>query len=313
MTTYKAAIVQATPVVFDLEATLARLRTLVAEAAANGARLVVFPEVFLSGYPSGLDWGGPGTGIRLQQGQEDYARYWSAAMDPSGSEERRIGQVAQEFNIVLIVGCLEREGGTLHCTVLFFDASGTCFGRRRKLMPTVAERLVWGRGDGSTLVVHQTELGRIGAVICWENYMPLLRASMYAQDIEIYVAPTADDWETWAASMRHVALEGRCYVLSSCQYTQRKHYPADYGAFPSDDPEFVVMRGGSCVVDPFGNIISGPVFNAEAILYADIDLGLVTRGKYLFDVCGHYSRPDIFTLQVDRRQQQDTKFLDDHV
>jgi nitrilase len=171
-------------------------------------------------------------------------------------------------------------------------------GKHRKLMPTGAERLIWGFGDGSTMPVIDTPLGRIGAVICWENYMPALRLAMYDKGVSIYCAPTADDRDTWAASMQHIALEGRCYVLSACQHITRSAFPPDYECALGDDPDTVLMRGGSVVVNPHGQILAGPHFKGETILYAEIDLGEVARGKYDFDVVGHYARPDVFQLTV---------------
>ena len=182
--------------------------------------------------------------------------------------------------------------------MLFFDPDGTLMGKHRKLMPTAAERLVWGQGDGSTMPVFDTPIGRLGAVICWENYMPMLRMHMYARGIQIYCAPTADDRETWLSTMRHIALEGRCFVLGCNQFARRSDYPDDYPAIQGDDPAIVMSRGGSCIVDPLGRILSGPAFDAPAILTADLDLGEIARGKFDFDVAGHYARPDVFRLVV---------------
>jgi nitrilase len=171
-------------------------------------------------------------------------------------------------------------------------------------MPTAAERLVWGYGDGSTLPVFETEIGRLGAVICWENYMPLLRTAMYAKGIEIYCAPTADARESWIATMRHIALEGRCFVLSCNQFARRGDYPIDFETEFGNDPETVMSRGGSCIVNPLGEVIAGPDYEGETILTADLDLGDIARGKYDFDVVGHYARPDIFRLEVNERRTE---------
>ena len=171
-------------------------------------------------------------------------------------------------------------------------------------MPTGAERLVWGYGDGSTLPVHDTPLGRLGAVICWENYMPMLRTAMYAKGVELYCAPTADDRETWLPTIRHIAMEGRCFVLSSCQFLRRSDLPDDIPNALSDDREGILMRGGSAIVDPFGRVLAGPCFDQEAILCAELDLDEIARGKYDFDVVGHYSRPDVFQLTVNEEVQK---------
>ena len=250
MSLIRVALVQAAPVVFDRAATIENAAALAAEAAAKGAQLALFPEAFISGYPNGLDWGGAGTAIRGEEAQRDYARrYHGSALVVPGAETERLGAIARKNRLHLVIGDIERDGGTLYCAVLFFNPEGVLFARRRKVMPTVAERLVWGQGDGSSLEVHDTPLGRMGAVICWENYMPLLRASMYAQGIELYLAPTADDVDAWFPSMQHIAAEGRCFVLSCNQFTRRGDFPKDYGSFPTDDPQFVVSRGGSCLVE----------------------------------------------------------------
>jgi nitrilase len=198
----------------------------------------------------------------------------------------------------LVIGVIEREGGTLYCTVLFFSPDGNLMGKHRKLMPTAMERVVWGFGDGSTLSVFDTPLGKIGSVICWENYMPLLRMYMYSQGIQIYCAPTADHRDTWLSSIRHIAMEGRCFVLSSCQYLTRADCPKDYDAIQGNDPETILMRGGSSIIGPLGQILAGPHFDGPCILAADLDLDEIPGSKYDFDVVGHYARPDIFQLHV---------------
>jgi nitrilase len=198
-----------------------------------------------------------------------------------------------------VLGVIERDAGTLYCTVLFFGPEKGYLGKHRKLMPTASERLIWGFGDGSTLPVYDTDIGRLGSVICWENYMPLMRSAMYAKNIQLYCAPTADDRDTWQATMRHIALEGRCFVLSACQYITRGAFPDDYDAIQGNEPDTVLMRGGSVIVSPLGEVLAGPNFDGECILTADLDLDDITRGKYDFDAVGHYARPDVFRLLVD--------------
>jgi len=307
---FKVAVVQAASVAFERERTLEKLQRLAREAAGKGARLVLFPEAFVSAYPRGLDFGAV-IGSRTDQGREDYRRYWESSVDVPGPAVERLGETARENRIFLVVGVVERDGGTLYCTVLFFAPDGTYLGKHRKVMPTASERLVWGFGDGSTLPVFDTPLGKLGAVICWENYLPLLRASMYAQGIEIYCAPTADARDSWIASMRHVAVEGRCFVLSCNQFNRRRDFPEDYAAAFGNDPETVVTRGGSCIVDPFGNFLAGPNFEGEAILVAEIDRAQIVRGKYDLDVVGHYARPDIFQLHVDKRPKRAVTAVND--
>ncbi|MGD9124500.1 MAG: nitrilase-related carbon-nitrogen hydrolase, partial [Desulfarculaceae bacterium] len=203
MKTVRAAVVQDAPVVFDADATIAKVGRLAAEAAAQGAELVLFPEAFVSAYPKGLDFGAR-MGMRLPGGRKDFRRYFESSIEVPGPQCQALGQAAKQNQVHLVIGVIEREGGTLYCTVLFFSPQGELLGKHRKLMPTAMERLVWGFGDGSTLPVLDTPLGRIGAVICWENYMPLLRTYMYSQGVQIYCAPTADDRDTWLPTMRHI-------------------------------------------------------------------------------------------------------------
>jgi nitrilase len=293
----RVAVVQAAPVAFDREGTLEKVRALATEAAGGGAQLIVFPEAFVSGYPRGLDFGAR-VGSRTPEGRELFRRYWESAVDVPGPATELLGSAAREAGAYLVIGIIERDGGTLYCTVLFFDPGGSLKGKHRKLMPTASERLIWGQGDGSTMPVFETPIGRLGAVICWENYMPMLRMHMYARGIQIYCAPTADDRETWLSTMRHIALEGRCFVLGCNQFARRSDYPADYPAIQGDDPDTILSRGGSCIIDPLGKILAGPAFDGPTILAADLDLGEIARGKFDFDVAGHYARPDVFRLVV---------------
>jgi nitrilase len=299
MSITRAAVVQAAPVAFDCEGTLERAARLVAEATAAGAQLVVFPEAFVSGYPKGADFGAR-VGSRTPEGREWFRRYHASAIDVPGPATERLGEIARERGVFLVIGVIERAGGTLYCTALFIGPDGTLVGKHRKLMPTSMERLIWGFGDGSTLPVIDTPLGRIGAVICWENYMPQLRLAMYGRGIQLYCAPTVDDRETWLPTMRHIALEGRCFVLSANQFARRSDYPADYPIAPTD-PDTVLIGGGSCIVDPAGRVLAGPARDDEAILTADLDLDEIARGTFDLDVVGHYARPDVFRLLVDDR------------
>jgi len=241
---FAVAVVQAAPIVFDRERTLKKVHTLAGEAARKGARLVVFPEAFVSAYPRGLDFGAV-VGSRTDAGRDQYRRYWESSVDVPGLAVEALRRTARTFKIYLVIGVIERDGGTLYCTVLFFAPDGEYLGKHRKVMPTASERLVWGFGDGSTMPVFDTPLGKLGAVICWENYLPLMRSAMYAKGIELYCAPTADPRDSWQASMRHIAVEGRCFVLSANQFSRRRDLPADYGAKMGDDPESIVCRGGS--------------------------------------------------------------------
>jgi nitrilase len=297
-----ASVIQGTPVPFDQRRTLAKVEDLVASAVSRSARLVVFPEAFVGGYPKGHAFGSY-VGGRSDEGRDAYREYWEAAIDVPGSCVDELAAIAGRHGVHMVIGVIERDAGTLYCCVLFFGPTGAFLGKHRKLMPTGAERLIWGYGDGSTMPVLDTPLGKLGAVICWENYMPMLRTAMYAKGIQIYCAPTADSRPTWVASMQHIAIEGRCYVLASNQFLRRGDFPDTYASLFGDDPEAVVQAGGSCIIDPFGRILAGPAFGEETILTAEIDLRNIARGKFDFDVTGHYSRPDVFRLTVDERRQ----------
>lgn len=301
--TYKAAVAQAASIPGDPAASAEKAAALIRQAAEAGARLIVFPEAFLGGYPKGHSFGAP-VGMRTPEGREAFRRYWDAAIALDGPEVALVAKATAQTGLFAVMGCIERDGGTLYCTVLFFDGAEGLVGKHRKLMPTAGERLIWGFGDGSTMPVFETSLGRIGAVICWENYMPMLRMHMFAQNIGIYCAPTADDRDSWLPSMRHIALEGRCFVLTSCQHISRGAYPDDFECALGDDPQTVLMRGGSAIVDPLGAVLAGPDFDGETILYAEIDLAQIARGKFDFDVAGHYARPDVFQLTVDDRPKR---------
>jgi nitrilase len=298
----RAAVVQAGSVVFDRAATLEKLERLAREAARGGAQLIVFPEAFVSGYPMGLNFGAV-VGNRTAEGREQFRLYYESALDVPGPDTERLEALAGELNVHLVIGVVERDGGTLYCSVVYIGP-GRYIGKHRKLMPTAAERLVWGFGDGSTLDVYDTDVGRIGAVICWENYMPMLRMTMYSKGIQIYCSPTADSRETWVPTVRHIALEGRCFVLSTCQVLRGADFPPEFPNRLGDTPDTILMRGGACIVSPLGKLLAGPVWDEETILCADLDLDEIPRAKYDFDVVGHYARPDIFRLTVDETQRR---------
>ncbi|WP_454916077.1 carbon-nitrogen hydrolase family protein [Xanthobacter sediminis] len=298
----KAGVAQVGAVPFDVEASLAKAEDWIARAGAEGCEIVVFPEAFLSVYPKGSDFD-ISIGVRTMRGRDEFRRYFDASITVPGPETERLGKAAAAANTYVVIGVMERDLGTMYCTALFFGPDGALLGKHRKLMPTAAERLAWGFGDGSTLPVLDTPIGKIGAVICWENYMPMLRMAMYAKGISIYCAPTADDRETWLPTMRHIALEGRCFVLTTCQVVTRADFPEDYRCAVSNDPETMLMRGGAAIIDPLGRVLAGPVFDQEALLTAELDMDDLARAKFDFDVAGHYARPDVFTLTVNEAPQ----------
>ena len=305
----RVAVIQAGSVAFDTDATLVRVERLVADAASQGAVLAVLPEALIGGYPKGADFGAT-VGRRTPEGRAWFGRYRDAAIDVPGPTTRRLGELAQAHAMHIVVGVIERDGGTLYCTAVFLGPDGALLGKHRKVMPTAVERLIWGQGDGSTLPVIETAIGRLGAVICWENYMPQLRLAMYAQGIQLYCAPTVDDREAWQGTMRHIALEGRCFVLAACQFARRSDYPDDYPV-AAEGPDTVLIGGGSVIIDPLGVVLAGPARDGEAVLVADVDLATIDRAVLDLDVVGHYARPDIFRLDVDTRPKPAVRFSGD--
>ena len=299
-----AAVAQTATVMFDTAATVAKAETLMAEAAARGAQVLVFPEAFIGGYPKGADFH-IFIGARTPEGRQDFLKYYEAAVALNGPEIARLAQAAGAHKLYVCVGIIEREGGTLYCTAVYLGPEGTVLGHHRKLMPTALERLVWGYGDGSTLKAVDTPFGKLGAVICWENYMPALRMAMYQQRVALYCAPTADDRDSWISTMQHIAMEGRCFVLSSCQHLRRAQFPSAsmHNRLP-DDPETLLMRGGSCIISPAGKVLAGPVYGEDVLLTAEIDLDDIPRAQMDFDPVGHYARPDVFQLAVNTAAQR---------
>lgn len=299
---FKVAVVQASPVLFNRDATIEKTCRLILEAAKKDVKLILFPEAFIPAYPRGLSFGAV-VGSRSSAGRLTWQRYWENSVDVPGPAVETIGEAVQEAGVYLAIGVIERDTqfsqGTLYCTLLYFGPDGKLLGKHRKLKPTGSERLIWGEGDGSTLTVLETELGKIGGLICWENYMPLARMAMYSKGVEIYLAPTADARDSWQSTLRHIACEGRCFVLGCNQFVTKEMYPDDLeGLDELDEHPDVICRGGSAIISPFGEVLAGPLYDKEGILFADIDLAEVARSKFDFDVVGHYARPDVFQLVV---------------
>jgi nitrilase len=306
----RVAVIQAAPVLMDLNATIGKSVKLIREAGKKGANIVVFPEAFIPAYPRGLSFGTV-IGSRTEDGRKDWYRYWENSIPVPGEATEILGEAAREAGVYLVMGVIERDsensGGTLYCSVIFIGPDGSLLGKHRKLKPTAAERIVWGEGDGSTLPVFDTPYGKIGALICWENYMPLARAAMYAQGVQLYITPTADARESWQSTIRHIAMEGRCFVLSCNQYVTKDMYPEDLACY--DDlksaPE-VMCNGGSAIVGPLGEYISEPVWGKEDIIIADLDMKQIAYSQFDFDPVGHYARPDVFKLLVNNEKQEST-------
>ena len=295
----KVAVVQAAPILFDCAATTHKVRHLISQAAKDGARLVLLPEAFIPAYPRGLSFGTV-IGSRTEAGRRAYARYWDESVDVPGPATQAIGEAAAQAGVYVAIGVVEREakhrGGTLYCTLLYFGPDGRLLGKHRKLKPTGAERFIWGEGDGSTLTTLETDIGTLGGLICWENYMPLARMAMYQKGVDLYLAPTADARDTWQATIQHIALEGRCFVLSSNQYVTAEMMPTDWEE--TDPAASILCRGGSAIIGPLGQYLAGPLYDQEGILTAELDLDLIKQARFDFDPVGHYNRPDVFRLIV---------------
>ena len=296
------AVVQAAPILFDREATVAKACRLAREAAAQGAELVLLPEAFIPAYPRGLGFGTV-VGNRSPEGRQTWERYWAHSVEVPSPATDALCAAEREAGVYLVIGITERESrssrGTLYCSLLFIGPEGQILGVHRKLKPTGAERLICGEGDGQSLTVYETAVGRIGGLICWENYMPLARMALYSQGVNVYLAPTADARDTWKATLRHIACEGRCFVLGCNQFVTKEMYPVDLEGLQdlADQPD-VMCRGGSVVVSPLGEVLAGPLYDREGVLLAELDLAEVVRARYDFDVVGHYARPDLFEYAV---------------
>ncbi len=301
-TSITGAVVQAGSCLYDTARTIEKFASLLADAAKKGADLVIFPEAFIGGYPKGADFGAR-VGSRNVQGRDEYRRYYDGAVMLGDVHLARMAKAVKAAGASVVCGVIERKGATLYCTALYFAPDGRLTGLHRKLMPTAMERLIWGFGDGSTMAVQDMPVGKVGALICWENYMPMARTHLYAQGVEFYCAPTVDDRAVWTPLMQTIGVEGRCFVLSAVQHMRRSDAPADYVCAEGNDPDTVLINGGSCIVSPFGDLLAGPVFGEDAILTASLDKAQLARGKYDLDTVGHYARPDVFSLHVNTAAQ----------
>jgi nitrilase len=309
----KVAVIQKPPVLLNRDKTIESALASIDEAAANGASLLVFPEAYLPGYPTWIWRLRPGGDMALSG--EIHARLRENAVDLARGDLKPIQDAAAKHGVTIVIGIHELDstfsGTTLFNTVVVIGPDGGVLNRHRKLMPTNPERMVWGMGDASGLKVVETPAGRLGALICWESYMPLARYALYAQDIDIYVAPTWDTGESWLATMRHIAKEAGCWVIGTATALQGNDIPAD---FPERNrlftPDEWINDGDAVVVKPMGAIAAGPLTREKGILYAEIDRETARRARRSLDVCGHYSRPDIFSFAVDRRPLNPVQFSD---
>jgi len=313
VTAVRVAVVQPSGLPFQRDEAVESVVEWTRRAASEGAQLVLFPEAFVGGYPWGLNFG-VRIGARTDAGRRLWGRYHAAAIEIPGPETARMAEVARETGLHLAVGVIERdrEGsrGTLYCTLLYIGPDGSILGKHRKVRPTAAERVIWGEGDGSTLPVFETGVGRIGGLICWENYMPLARTALYGLGVQLYLAPTADARDRWQSTLAHIALEGRCFVLGCNQFVRQDMYPADLevGEELVGLPD-VLCRGGSAIYAPDGRCVAGPLLDGEGMLLADLDLEETTLGLFDFDAVGHYARPDLFRLIVQGRPQRSVEWM----
>jgi nitrilase len=300
----RVACVQAEPVVLDRERTLDKLAALTAEAKGEGAQLVVFPEAFVAAYPSSA-WAKFLAGWADPRAKGAFAQLARESVEVPGPAADRLGEVARENEVWLATGVNERDPerpGTLYNTLLYHGPDGRLAIHHRKLVPTNHERLIWGQGDGGGLRAVETPLGRIGGLICWENYMPLARFALYESGVEIYVASTADDGDAWQATLVHIARESRAFVVSPCHFQRAGSYPEDFPLRDELDGIDVLGRGGSAILGPDGAYLAGPLYGEEGILYADLDPQRLDEERQRFDPAGHYHRPDVLELRVRPRR-----------
>jgi nitrilase len=298
--TVTAACVQVEPAIFDRAATIERVATWTAEAAANGAGLVVFPETFVPAYPTSA-WAKAFAGWAEPGAKETFALLHRESVEIPGPDADRLGRIAKEHDVWLVIGVNEVDPGrpgTLYNALLYFSPAGELALHHRKLVPTNHERLVWGPGDGRGLRAIPTELGRIGGLICWENYMPLARFSLYESGVEIYVASTADDGDSWQSTLVHIALESRAFVIAPCHFQRAGSYPDDFPLRHLIAERDVLGRGGSAILAPDGSYLAGPLYGEEGVLYAELDPDVLRQARQRFDAAGHYGRPDVLKLTV---------------
>jgi nitrilase len=291
-------VVQDSPVFFDKDQTIRKVEKLTAEYSKEGCKLIVFPESFIPGYPRGFSFGTI-VGKRTTEGRQLFSEYYDQSVDLESEDLKRLEDLAIKQKVYLVIGVTERQSanGSLYCSMLYISPKTGLMGVHRKIKPTAQERVIWAEAGGEDLVTFKTEIGKLGGLICWENYMPLARMAMYSKGVEIYIAPTADPREEWVHTMIHIALEGRCFVLGCNQYMKKSMYPKKYQLLATDMQE-EFCPGGSVIVSPLGKIIEGPLFGKPGALITELDLEEVPQAKLDFDVNGHYSRNDIFELSV---------------
>ena len=295
----RVALVQAEPVMFDKAASLKKALTYIDEAAAGGAELIVFPELFIPGYPIGMNFGFS-MGKRTAAGREDWARYYETSLVAGGAEFDALAGAARKTGAYISLGFSERDAviGTLYNSNVVFEPDGS-YKVHRKLKPTGTERVVWGDAFDCYFPVTETPWGPVGNLICWESYMPLARVALYQKGITIYISPNTNDNPEWQATIQHIAIEGKCYFINADMIVCKSSYPAWLNEQDAIAPlPDMVCRGGSCIIDPFGHYVTEPVWDEEVIIYADLDMTLPAKCKMEHDPVGHYARPDVLELIV---------------
>lgn len=298
----RIALVQAEPVMFDKQACVDKALKLIEEASSAKAELIVFPELFIPGYPVGMNFGFS-VGKRTEPGRKDWKRYYDASVVTGGDEFRRLAEAAKKSGAYISIGFSERDavGGTLYNSNAVFAPDGS-YNIHRKLKPTGSERLVWGDADKYFFPVTETPWGPVGSLICWESYMPLARVALYQKGITIYISPNTNDNPEWQATIQHIAIEGKCYFINADMIIRKQSYPGDLNESEEirSMPD-MVCRGGSCIIDPFGHYVTDPVWDEETIIFADLDMDLPAACKMEHDAIGHYARPDVLRLEVEDR------------
>ena len=290
----KVGVVQDNPIFFDKERTLDKMESIIQENAAHGCELLVFPESFVPGYPRGFDFGAK-IGSRTYAGKALFAEYHKNSIALDGPEMDRLVALSKSNKVYLVIGITEKQkkNSSLYCSMVYISPTDGLLGVHRKIKPTGTERVIWAEAGGESLVTFNTKIGKLGGLICWENYMPLARMAMYQKGIEIYLAPTADSRAEWTTTMKHIALEGRCFVLGCNQYFNKSMYPEKFQELASNEPE-ELCPGGSVIVSPKGEVLAGPLFGETGVLTAELDLEDIIKSRMDFDVNGHYNRTDIF-------------------
>ena len=296
----KVGLVQESPVFFNKVETISKIEQITKTYAGQGCDLLVFPESFIPGYPRGFTFGAT-IGSRTEKGRKLYAEYYENSLNVQSEDLKKLENISKKNKTYLVIGVTEKDdiSGSLYCSMLYISPTSGLLGTHRKIKPTGTERIVWAEASGESLTTYQTNIGKLGGLICWENYMPLARQALYNSGVQIHAAPTWDKSDNWITSMKHIAREGGMFVISCCQALNTSDIPdsLDFKGLYPEGREWI-NKGNSCIIDPAGKIIAGPLEEKEDILYADIDLEKIISAKRMFDVSGHYSRPDVFKFSV---------------